>query len=567
MSTASLDTLPSELLYRILSQLDVVTIFGSLYHACTRLRAITNAYDRYKLNFTYISKREFTFVSKRIRPENIISLKLHDGDRTPGQIELFLSIFHIDQFIQLRSLTVRYMDRYCLNTILTQASSCPLESVEIKTRDHNIVDSTLSLLETILAKTSLIKLDISMLYVIVESIPWPNQCSIQHLRIGSCTLEKYKAILRHSPHLRTFNLKDCSMKNIDGTVFTPDVATSYDQLTSLTFRKMCRSMEELQSILVLTPSLTHLKLINDPAAAASYNLFDGARWEWFIEQKLSHLKIFEFFFSNTQVRESAVIDVDSLVSRFQTPFWLDCKQWFIACNFIPKASRINLYSLPVCETLLNYNLYVNAVSRVTSLSAVRHENLMKNVRTLRMNLTRATIDASVQQNEPEVHRRLFQQTTELRLIAGKEWSLDFHKFLSVLIDLSRIVRIMLGIDFDRLSDVDTVNDIRALFEQTCNLRSLEFPPPSVIYSYEEALTNLCSIVPNRVKHLQVPVRRFDDMKIVIEKLDTLSSVSFHVNGRDFALCQNLFDWLTNSGRDFSQRQYNSYIQLWLGKKM
>jgi hypothetical protein len=96
------------------------------------------------------------------------------------------------------------------------------------------------------------------------------------------------------------------------------------------------------------------------------------------------------------MRESMTIDIDSMIDKFKTPFWLNRKRWFISCNYIPKATRINLYSLPVCETLFLYDLYLSAKSRTTSVLAAKDEGLMRNVRTLRINLSRATIDASAQ---------------------------------------------------------------------------------------------------------------------------------------------------------------------------
>ncbi|UJR17429.1 hypothetical protein I4U23_004324 [Adineta vaga] len=353
------------------------------------------------------------------------------------------------------------------------------------------------------------------------------------------------------------------MKNIDPAVFTPNASASCEQLTSLTLKKTQRSMSELELLLSCTPSLTHLKLISD--LPASNTLFDGARWEFFIEQRLPQLEKFEFFLSNTQVRDPASINIDLLIARFETPFWLHRKRWFIMCNYIPDATRLNLYTLPICETLFLYNFYSKAISRTTSSSAANDEGLMNNVRTIRMNLTQAAIDLSEKKNECLTAPRQFRRVNELRVIVDGEWPIGSHQFLSQLIDLSYITKIMLGIDFHRLANQCTATDIRTLLEQTCNLCSLEFLRANVTNQYNTAIENVLLMIPSRVKHLRVSAKTLDDMTMILEQLKHLSSVSFQLNALDSTLCQQLFKWLAQSGRDFTQRQYKCCIQLWLGK--
>jgi hypothetical protein len=54
--TLSLHTLPVELVYRILDNLDDKTIFMSCSNVCARLNAITGTYHRYQVTFDFIMK-------------------------------------------------------------------------------------------------------------------------------------------------------------------------------------------------------------------------------------------------------------------------------------------------------------------------------------------------------------------------------------------------------------------------------------------------------------------------------------------------------------------------------
>jgi hypothetical protein len=52
-----LHTLPVELVYRILDNLDLVTILLSFRNVCTRLNIISDTYYRYKVNIIHYNKR------------------------------------------------------------------------------------------------------------------------------------------------------------------------------------------------------------------------------------------------------------------------------------------------------------------------------------------------------------------------------------------------------------------------------------------------------------------------------------------------------------------------------
>jgi hypothetical protein len=55
--TLSLHTLPVELVYSVLDNLDQLAILLSVRNVCIRLNAITDTYSRYKVNFGFIILR------------------------------------------------------------------------------------------------------------------------------------------------------------------------------------------------------------------------------------------------------------------------------------------------------------------------------------------------------------------------------------------------------------------------------------------------------------------------------------------------------------------------------
>jgi hypothetical protein len=106
------------------------------------------------------------------------------------------------------------------------------------------------------------------------------------------------------------------------------------------------SIPKLECLLSLTPSLAHLKLVSSRSTLDP--IFDGSYWEQFIQNKLLLLNKFQFFFTDNTYKSHNSTTLDSLILPFQSPFWLNNKHWFVTCDYIPRESKIKLYTTPVC---------------------------------------------------------------------------------------------------------------------------------------------------------------------------------------------------------------------------
>ncbi len=60
----SLQTLPVEIVYRILDHMDNFTMICSMINVCTRVNRIMDTYHRYQVNFSFFYKVWFLFLSK-----------------------------------------------------------------------------------------------------------------------------------------------------------------------------------------------------------------------------------------------------------------------------------------------------------------------------------------------------------------------------------------------------------------------------------------------------------------------------------------------------------------------
>jgi hypothetical protein len=158
----------------------------------------------------------------------------------------------------------------------------------------------------------------------------------------------------------------------DETMFSSSTSVSYPQLISLTISNDIQlSIQNLESLLSLTPSLVRLKLVATRSELDS--VFNSSFWEQLIRNNLLLLREFEFFFAYTIDNNIKTPSLDFIVAPFRASFWLDDKHWFVACNYAIRSSQIRLITTPPC--IDNFEILVsceasskNSVCRFIDLS-------------------------------------------------------------------------------------------------------------------------------------------------------------------------------------------------------
>ena len=100
------DLLPKEIVYIIFDSLWSHEILYTFLHISQYIDDIVVSYQNYHVNFKSILKRHFDLVCRHIKPSQIKSLVLSDDNKTPGQSEIFLTRFPIEQFVSLRAISL-----------------------------------------------------------------------------------------------------------------------------------------------------------------------------------------------------------------------------------------------------------------------------------------------------------------------------------------------------------------------------------------------------------------------------------------------------------------------------
>jgi hypothetical protein len=349
ISTASFSTLPPELIYKIFVYLDAQTIVRKIRCISKRFYRIVNNYDEFNFNFTSILKCDFLLLCNYIQHDKIISLTLSDNDQTPGQIQLFLSLFRLNQFTRLRSLSLLEIDDCYLNIVLKDMKKLELNSLIIHTeRDYSEDNTNRDDLLSVMSLPTLQKLVFKMPNFLMSSITWPIESKIQHLEITCQQLNDYYNIVRHFPNLRTLILEGLHQQIHDGIIPKPDDLEPFHQLESLTIKSCHTDMIIIELILSLTPTIEYLQLMRCvPLDVFTTHL---SEWEKFVQLKLPLLNKFEFFLLDESYNYlNNSVDVESIVNPFRKSFWIETKKWFVECIHLISPRAIILHTLSLFD--------------------------------------------------------------------------------------------------------------------------------------------------------------------------------------------------------------------------
>jgi hypothetical protein len=103
-----------------------------------------------------------------------------------------------------------------------------------------------------------------------------------------------------------------------------------------------------------------------------------------------------------------------------------------------------------------------------------------------------------------------------------------------------------------------INTINILLKQACNVRTLGL-------SYDDNLTPLidgiCSVVSCQIDHLKLKTKNIDSMKLVLERVNDLSSITFLQYSSWSNSFMEMSEWLTEKGRQFSISDDHQSLQI------
>ncbi|UJR18882.1 hypothetical protein I4U23_022010 [Adineta vaga] len=160
---------------------------------------------------------------------------------------------------------------------------------------------------------------------------------------------------------------------------------------------------------------------------------DGYRWGKFIQLNLTELKKFEFYFDQwincKTLKESELIN-----SSFQTPFWIEHKQWFVVCEYSKSSALYRLYTQPICVNELQYDPYYKQLRSSTMNTMIENKTIKSVI------LRPYTFNRLVEQ-EITINYTRFVQATHLTFEIYEDSNSLFWSSIFRMIDITKIVKI------------------------------------------------------------------------------------------------------------------------------
>ena len=319
-----------------------------------RFYASVNTYDRFEVKFQSSDIGPMKLIARTIQSSNIISLQLFDYDQKRSVIQLFMGHFNIKEFSRLRSLAFCESSMTEIEQILRDINinSLIALTIDVYDRKDNVIPSSICQL---ISRINIQKLDIPYWNYTDNITPWSIESQLQYLSIQNCTFNEYHTILSSLNQLRTFEISKCDMTHADKSISLYAASSSndakrqcisieYRQLISLTIHDGSMSAQDLEYLILLTPSLTCLKLLS--FGNIRDQRFDGFYWEQFIQNNLRLLNKFQFYFVCSVFELDFVNELTSIIQPFQNSFWINNKHWLVTCDYIARISHISLYTTP-----------------------------------------------------------------------------------------------------------------------------------------------------------------------------------------------------------------------------
>ncbi|CAF1071644.1 unnamed protein product [Adineta steineri] len=372
----TLELLPNEVIIHCFQYLNAIDLFNGFDKLNYRLQ---NLIENIPLcfNFQHVKRITFDkFCNKIVLNPNlkqqIYSLKLSNELDTCGQIKSFLSLFSLNKFCQLRSLTlinVNENEIEMLKLILPSLSNLSY-----------FCDYSMKIDNTTLSAFSLPNLRKLIVGDIFDCSLFTEKTTFfTHLTVAHCPPMVFEKLFKYAPMLKYLNVKRLEEQNwFFGRIL--DLASV--RAVYLTQLNLCIYELELEHIQILLREKPNLKILILSIISQDKDIVDSDRWQKFISLHLPHLYIFKFCFS---IKLSCVYSwvcngpFYEFEGQFQRDFWNKQHHWHTVYQL--EESSASIFTIPY-----NKNEYI-----LTSHTQLNCQNILIDTSKLFDNVTNLTL--------------------------------------------------------------------------------------------------------------------------------------------------------------------------------
>jgi hypothetical protein len=135
--------------------------------------------------------------------------------------------------------------------------------------------------------------------------------------------------------------------------------------------------------------------------------------------------------------------------------------------------------------------------------------------------------------------------------------------LSTIINIAHIVQIKLESYFLGWFKKDVLIDIGVFLKQAYNLSLLIIHNKSYKDKLPRTIDDIISIIPRQLKHLQIPIYNLNQIKMILEQCENLSTIKCDVDSKG---SEELMQWFNENTTNSTCWQDNRTICVWLGRR-
>ena len=544
-----MENLPVEIIHRIFDHLDIETIFFSIRPVCRLFRSIVLNYHRFNFHSTIISKSHFDVLCRFIPPENIRSLTLYNNERIPDQISSFLQQVRLRQLTRLHSIDLDEVDEFQLNYLFKRINLNLLKSfsIQMKNYDNRRRKTSVNYLSTIVKQSNLRNLHLYIQNNRISEIEWPLNSSIECLTLSKdFTFDNLVKIFSCSPQLHRLTIKENFSHAINANI----VGCLFPQLRSLIIEKVDSTINELESFLFSTPSLSYLKLLG------TIHTFDGKRWEDFVQVNLPHLDQFEFDIICRKMTKQTREDLELILQSYRSSFWMEHKKWFVGIEMNEEdLFKLQIYSIPIGKTIDENKLNGKNISLSTSNEIFQNPKLTQMILKFPMSLSQSTLMSMNIFDCPNL--------TKLHLHFDRKLSINLKKISSRMINLSQLIEVKLESFYFHRDNQQVLSDMVKILEQSSKLLTLIIHSRYCHYEIYPYLNEIISNLPPQINHLQIPIKEEKQIEMIFERCAHLKVIQFPTKRRKIS--RGTEQWFHENTIGSIVRRENQCDTIWIGK--
>ncbi|CAF0892252.1 unnamed protein product [Adineta ricciae] len=538
-----LDQFPVEIIFNVFSYLSASDILRSFHDFSRYLRQCIRSYDQFKVNFKSIFKRDFDFIWRVLRPDQILTLTFSDDEETPGQIDYFFTLFPaFDQtFTRLEHLQLHNPDKLphwsqlkCLHTLTVDFKRWPRYSFDyeqLKQFENNLINTfRIPTLQTLTVNNELLNIDCNF-----HVLPVAEQ--LHQFKVLIRSIDLLPTIFKSTPNIHRLNLilKSRSIEN--------DCMSHFDapqSLTHLTVRVAYGLCEEIKKIIEACKSLTHLNIHVERYQKDIDQWMDGNWWVRMIGEKLCKLKVFSLKIDVPDWFDKILLQ--QRLESFQTEFWANLSSFTIDIKPYDETTtiskqRIVSIHLPMTE------MSNKALPDFPNVETIRLEN--------KDDLSRHHIVSDIvelKQSMNDLSRLKHLQLDKLCSITPSV----LNELLSIAPQLTR------------LTISSAKDDVNQLIQSTYpQIRWLDMKQE---YVFSKFRAKFCSAFPNLEHLYNCRVYTEEDLAMLVENFKHLQSITVHNVTYYYDSDEEFEQWLTKHTalRDFTFKLIHPrLVHLWI----